>query len=122
VPRRVLIAISIVAVSCAANLQAEGIGTLVEAGKSMDSAKRELSEETASYERVRSAIESGALQIGQSARGIEAQYGKPVVRNEDFSTKGERWVYKPARSSFFEGARIYLYFDGKGSLAEIKKL
>jgi hypothetical protein len=101
---------------------AEGIGTLVEAGKNMDSAKRELAAETASFEGLKAAIDNGSARRGISREAISGQFGKPVIMNEDPVTKRERWVYKPAGSSFFEGARIYLYFDSDGNLDEIKTL
>jgi len=102
--------------------RAEGIGALVEAGKSMDSAKKALNQETANFNGVKSAIESGALRKGLSKQAIASQYGEPVVINEDFATKRERWVYKPASSSFFEGARICLLFDSSGALDEMVAL
>jgi hypothetical protein len=103
-------------------LYADGIGSLIEVGKSMDVAKKELAAETARFNSIKSAVESGALQKGLSRQAILSQYGEPVVMNEDFTTKRERWVYKPASSSFFEGSRIYLYFDANGSLVEIKNI
>lgn len=102
--------------------RAEGIGTLIEAGKSMDSAKKELSAETSGFENVKNAIALGALKKGASRDAVAAQYGQPVVKNDDYATSRERWVYKPARSSFFDGPRIYLYFAKSGSLDEIKVL
>ena len=99
---------------------ADGIGSLAEVGKSMDAAKKELDQETANYNKVNGAIESGALQKGLSRQAVLSQYGEPVVMNEDLSTKRERWVYKPASSSFFEGERIYLFFNVSGTLDEVK--
>ena len=99
---------------------ADGIGSLIEVGKGMDAAKKDLAEETARFNSVKSAVETGALQKGISRQAVLSQYGEPVVMNEDFATNRERWVYKPASSSFFEGERIYLFFDASGALNEIK--
>lgn len=109
-------------VMMSSSVDADGINTLITAGKSMDSARRELSAETAAFERVKSAVYSGAIRKGLSAQSVASQYGEPVVKNEDFSTKRERWVYKPAGSSFFEGARIYIYFNANGLVDEVKAL
>jgi len=99
---------------------ADGIGSLAAVGKSMDEAKKELAQETASFNSVKSAIENGALQKGLSRQAVWNQFGEPVVMNRDYATNRERWVYKPASSSFFEGARAYLFFDRNGILDEIK--
>lgn len=86
----------------------------------MDTAKKELNEETVRFNSIKSAIESGALKKGLSRQAVSSQYGEPVVVNEDRATNRERWVYKPASSSFFEGAKAYLFFDKNGALDEIK--
>jgi hypothetical protein len=101
---------------------ADGIGSLAEVGKSMDAAKKELDQETVRFNAVKNAVESGTLKKGISKQAILGQYGEPVVMNKDFATNRERWVYKPASSSFFEGERIYLFFDTGGTLNEIKLL
>jgi hypothetical protein len=115
-------AIVLCAVCLAATCRAEGINTLMEASKGMDEAKKELDAETAGFNRVKNAVDNGAIQKGQPRQAILNQYGQPVVMNEDLATKRERWVYKPASSSFFEGARITLFFDANGTLDEIMAL
>jgi hypothetical protein len=120
-PRIILATILVVSAVCAA-AYADGVGSLIEVGKSMDAAKKELAEETARFNNVKSAIESGALQKGLSRQAVLSQYGEPVVSNKDLATNRERWVYKPASSSFFEGQRAYLFFNNNGDLDEVKFL
>jgi hypothetical protein len=119
-PRIVLATVLVIFTACA-TLHADGIGSLIEVGKSMDAANKELAEETARFNSVKRAIESGVLKKGLSRQAVLSQYGEPVVMNEDTSTKRERWIYKPSSSSFFEGAKIYLFFDADALLAEIRE-
>jgi|GEM_PF-561944 len=104
----------------AAPCGAEGIGTLIEASKGMDEARKDLEAETAGFRQVKDGVDSGAIRKGQSRQDILIRYGEPVVMNEDAKTKRERWVYKPAGSSFFEGEKITLLFDTNGNLDEIR--
>lgn len=99
---------------------ADGIGSLVEVGKSVDAVKKELAQETERYNGVKSALRSGALQRGIPRQEVLGRYGEPVVMNEDHATGRERWVYKPAGSSFFEGETITIFFDRDGNLDEVK--
>lgn len=117
--RIVLATVLVVFTACAVSY-ADGIGSLAEVGKSMDSAKKDLAEETARFNGIKNAIESGVLKKRLSRQAVLSQYGEPVVMNEDLATKRERWVYKPASSSFFEGPKAYLFFDVNGDLVEIK--
>ncbi|MCM8760929.1 MAG: hypothetical protein NC938_06635 [Candidatus Omnitrophica bacterium] len=108
--------------AAAFDCHAEGINTLVEVAASMGEAKKVLDKETANFNSVKTAIDSGRLSKGQPKGQIRAQYGEPVVENKDIPSGRERWVYKSADSSFFKGVRIYLFFDDKGMLEEIKIL
>lgn len=98
---------------------AEGLQTLIETGGNMAEISKALDDETASFQKVKKAVESGALQKGRPRDSVMAEYGKPVVMNTDTVTKRERWVYMPATSNFFKGIKIYLYFTTNGMLDEI---
>ncbi len=117
--RAVLLAVSLCVICCPAICGADGIGTLVAASKAMSASKQTLEQETSNFNRVKSAVDQGLIQKGQDRQAILSQYGEPVVKNEDFATNRERWVYKPAGSTFFNGARVALFFDRGGKLDEI---
>jgi hypothetical protein len=105
-----------------AQVWAGGIDSLVEVGKSMADINAAMDEETKAFNRVKEAVDNGAIKKGLSEADVRSLYGKPVIANDDFATKREKWVYKPATSSFFKGIRIYLFFDNTGALDEIKTL
>lgn len=96
--------------------------TLIEAGKSQTQMQEIYKTETKRFETVKKGIKSGAISKGLSKEKIVQRYGEPVVIVSDSQTGREKWVYKPASSSFFEGAKIYLFFDNDGALDEIKML
>lgn len=105
-----------------AQIRAGGLDSLVEVGKSMADINAAMDEETKAFNRVKGAIDSGAIKKGLSEAEIRSRYGEPVIVNDDSATGREKWVYKPAGSSFFKGTRIYLLFDDTGALDEIKTL
>jgi hypothetical protein len=108
--------------SHAASARAEGVGSLIEAGKSMGEAKKDLASEDSNYQRLRKAIDSGLVQKGLARQTVLSQFGEPVVMNTDYATGRERWVYKDAKTSFFDRSKICLFFDGKGMLDEVVQL
>lgn len=112
--------VTIIAVWCAwaGIAQAEGLGTLIEAGGNMAEIAREQDDQTARFEQVRSAIERGAIINGMTRDTVIAQYGEPVIANTDTETGRDKLVYMPATSDFFKGAKICLYFSGE-KLVEI---
>jgi len=101
-------------------LYAEGLDTLIAIGKSQAEMQKALDEETKAFERVKRAVETGDISKGQGKAGIRDKYGEPVVATQDSTTGKEKWVYLPATSSFFKGAKMYLFFDTNGLLDEIR--
>lgn len=116
---RTFLIIVILLLSCPIASRAEGIGSLIEVGKSMELSQKESGQETVNFENVRNAVGNGLLKKGQARQAIWSQFGEPVVINQDLRTKRERWVYKPASSSFFGREKIVLFFDAGGRLDEI---
>jgi len=114
-----LIAVVLV-IASSAQVWAEGLDALIEAGKSMADINVAMEEETRAFNAVKAAIDRGAIKKGLSKASIRAQYGEPVIINDDSATKREKWAYKPATSSFLKGTRIYLYFSTGGMLDEIR--
>lgn len=112
--------ISVLAVSlCSGISYAEGLQTLIQAGKSMGEIQKALAEETRSYEQVKQGVDSGRIKRGASKNDIIAEYGEPVVSNTDAQTNREKFIYMPATSSAFSGPKIYLYFGNNDTLDEI---
>ena len=116
----------IVTVSCiilllsAFNCCAEGLGTLIELGKSQAEIHKQYAQETRAFEAVKRAIEAGMVEKGMNKASVLAKYGEPVVMVDDPDGKREDWIYKPAESSFFKGIRATLYFTAEGVIDEAK--
>ncbi len=98
---------------------AEGLDTLIDVARSQGDIQKEYSEETRNFEQVKKGVDSGMIQKGQSKDEIVRRYGEPVVALQDSLTGREKWVYKPAKSDFFKGIKIYLFFDKADKLCEI---
>ena len=99
---------------------ADGLDALVEIGKSQTEMQKILDLETNTFERVKSAVERGEISKGRTKTAIKDKYGEPVVITQDAADRREKWVYKPATSSFFKGVKICLFFDANGLLDEIR--
>jgi len=113
-----LVMVLTAAFSLSAN--ADGIATLKDVGRSMADINREMERETKAFGRVKSAVDRGDIMKGTPKADIMRRYGEPVIANDDSATGREKWVYKPASSTFFKGIKIYLYFDAIGNLDEIR--
>ena len=111
--RKICIVILIVSCACAGNAYAEGLQTLIETGGSMAEIAKEQNAQTARFDQVKQAIDSGALKKGDDKDTLLSQYGEPVIANIDTATDREKWVYMPATSDFFKGVKVYLYFTGE---------
>ncbi len=114
-------AAAIIAICClwpVLNCCAEGLDTLIEIGKAQADISKSYAQETKNFEGVKKAVENGAIKVGQSINDIKTKFGEPVVAVKDGAR--EKWIYKPASSSFFEGVKISLFFNANGALDEIK--
>ena len=114
----VLVAIAIF-LACS-NSFAEGLQTLMEVGKNMEETKKALDEETKAFGRVKAGIERGAIKKGDTKDKIMKECGEPVIATHDKKTDRDEWAYMPAKSTFFKGIKIYLYFTKDGALDESK--
>jgi len=112
--------LSLILLLTASNCCAEGLGTLIELGKSQAEMQKQYARETRAFESVKKAIESGAIKNGMDKNSVLAKYGEPVVIVDDPDGKREDWIYKPAESSFFKGIRATLFFTAEGVLDEAK--
>lgn len=107
-------------IACSSPAGGEGLDSLMEVGRSMADINAAMDKETKAFNAVKAAVDSGDIKKGLSQDEIRSRYGEPVIANDDSSTNREKWAYKPADSSFFKGVRIYLFFDDKGILDEIR--
>lgn len=98
---------------------AEGLSTLIAVARSQSDIQKAYKEETDSFNDVKRAVNKGSIKKGQSKEEIRKNYGEPVISTQDFTTNREKWVYKPAASTYSEGIRIYLFFGKDGNLNEI---
>lgn len=104
----------------AATLHAEGLNTLIEVGKSMGEIAKESEAETKRFDAVKKGIQTGRIVKGQSRDSILKEYGEPVIEKAKTKREPYAMVYKPSSASFFEGIKIYLYFDDNGFLTDTK--
>jgi hypothetical protein len=99
---------------------AGGLDTLIEVARNQGEIAKSNKEETDNYGRVKRAIANGSLAKGTPKTQVRKLYGSPVVEFKDDNIGKEKWVYKDAGSSFFDGMKIYLIFDDAGNLEETK--
>ena len=118
--RKTIILFCIILLAAAFDCHAEGLGTLIELGRSQAGIQKQYREETKTFEVVKKAIASGAINKGQGKAFIRAKYGEPIVIVNDLDGQREDWIYKPASSSFFKGIRATLFFTAEGVLDEAK--
>ncbi|MFA6141847.1 MAG: hypothetical protein WC738_00935 [Candidatus Omnitrophota bacterium] len=104
---------------CSSFSYAEGLDTLIAVARSQGDIQKAYKEETETFNDVKRAVDKGSIKNGQSKEEIRKKYGEPVISTQDFTTKREKWVYKPAASTYSEGIRIYLFFDKDSNLDEI---
>lgn len=97
-----------------------GLSSLIEVGKSQKEIASALDQETKNFEKVRSDVVNGSLNKGIFRDDVKRKYGEPVIKFDKDRDNPETWIYKPANVSFFDGVKIYLKFDDKGILSEIK--
>ena len=97
-----------------------GLGELMSIARAQKDAQKAYSDETKAFEKVKSAVDKGSIKKGDPKKSIGDRYGEPVVSIIDSNTKREKWIYKPASSSFFAGVKVYLYFDKDDKLDEVK--
>jgi hypothetical protein len=99
---------------------AEGLDTLIEAGKSQAEIQKEYAKETKAFEKAKKALANNAVTAGMSKDDLRKECGEPVVIVSASGGKSEKWLYKPASSTFFKGPKISLLFGDSGLLEEIK--
>lgn len=99
---------------------AEGLDTLIDLGRGQAAIQKSYARETATYNEVKRAVDSGSIKKGRTKKEIASKYGQPVVNIREFGTERDEWIYKPAKSTYTQGERIYLFFDKNEILDEVK--
>jgi len=91
---------------------------LIDVAQGQSNMQKHYAGETQTYNGVKRALETGVLAKGRPASEIRARYGEPVVTLWDRDKNMEKWIYKSASSSFFDGEQVYLFFDKDCTLVE----
>jgi hypothetical protein len=115
---KIFVLVFIIILSSVAVSGAEGLHELIAVAKSQADIQDEYSDETRTFDRVKRGIEKGEIKTGQSREEITSRYGEPIVKVDDAGTGRERWVYKPASSTYFKGIKACLFFGKDGKLDE----
>ena len=100
---------------------ADGLGTLMQVGKSMDEIQRAYDKETDTYNRVRGSIGNGEIKKGLTQSAL-LKYGEPVVIVTEVIGKRQIWVYRPGTTDLLKKPKIRLFFNEDGTLDEIKTI
>ena len=118
---KICLSVIIILLSLAANAYAGRLGMLLGIAKDQSNMEKALAKETKTFEKIARAIEEGRIRAGQTQDEIRRKYGGPSVAVEK-SDGTERWVYKPSEKSYFENAKIYLFFNHDKVLNSIEVL
>ena len=117
-----LITISVASMSGCAVLgeKKEGIRTLLELSKSEKHKQQALRRETINFEKAKKYVNSGEIKVKKriSKNTATRKFGKPILVS--LKPEGERWAYKAADSDWFDGEKVYLFFDSDGMLTDGK--
>lgn len=100
---------------------AEGVGTLIQVGKSMDQIQRSYDKQTAAYDRVKEAIDKGEIKKDVTQEAV-LKIGEPVVVVSEVLSKRQVWVYSPGTTDLLNKPKIRLFFDKDGTLDEVSVL
>ena len=96
-----------------------GLDALIEISQDQKKMEKVLRAETKSYKKVKRAVASDSIKIGDQASLISDKYGDPVVmlKEEDLT---EKWIYKDGNSDFFSQEQIWLVFGEDGNLTAVQ--
>lgn len=94
----------------------DDINKMMALKRSDDMKQYVLNQETASFEKVKKYMDSGKMEKGMGMQSVLKEFGEPLLIY--YESPGAKWVYKPASASWFEGEKIYLFFDEEGKLVK----
>ena len=116
-----LILLSLVIFLAPLPCRADGIGTLMQVGKSMDEIQRDYDKDTAAYNSVKEAIGKGGIKKGLKQAAV-LKYGEPVAVVTEAVNKRQIWVYRPGTTDLLNKPKIRLFFDDSGTLDQVTVL
>ena len=119
--RTILFLSAILALAFAPACRGDGLGTLIQVGRSMDEIQRDYEKDTATYNRVKDAIGKGSIKKGL-AQSEALKCGMPIAIVTESATKRQVWVYRPGTTDLLNKPKIRLFFDEKGAIDEISVL
>ena len=85
---------------------------------SMDSMEAQGKKDGINYQKADALLSSSDINMGLTGSDLIKLCGEPVAKADNES----RWVYKPPTSTFFEGEKIYFYFDKDQKLIDWEKV
>lgn len=98
----------------------DAVEALIEVGRGQAEIQSGYAQETKACERVKKGVDEGIVQKGTPKKEVLDRYGEPVIIYNDFDTKKETWVYKPAQSDFMGGGmKVRIYFDNNDAVDEV---
>ncbi len=116
--KRALLILTALAFIFPAGCYADGLGSLMQVGKSMDQIQRDYDKETDTYNRIKEAVGKGEIKEGLKQAAV-LKYGGPVVIVSEVIRKGQVWVYRPGTTDLLNKPKIRLFFNDNGALDEI---
>lgn len=94
----------------------DGLKSLIAYGKTQGDMKEDFNDETKAYRRVKEAIDHKELRKGESSEKIIKEYGSPTITLTEEGGDLVKMVYKPGKESFFDGNKVYLFFNDSDQL------
>jgi len=93
------------------------LGHLMQIGKARGDMEEELKKETESYRKIKKAIDQEHIKENERGQVISEKFGAPSIKLVENDKIHTRWVYKQGETSYFEGEKIYLFFNENNKLA-----
>jgi hypothetical protein len=97
---------------------ADGLGTIMQVGKSMDDIQRAYDKETATYNRMKEAVGKGVIKKGTPQAAV-LKTGEPVVIATEAMGMRQVWVYRPGTTDLLNKPKIRIFFDDNRMVDEI---
>lgn len=94
----------------------DGVPALIELSNSRKDMVKELDAETASYEKVKAALDGDKLFRGMTAEEARKRFGEPVNVDTWNTEDVTKWVYKKPSKDIMSKDKVYLIFDKDGKL------
>ena len=94
----------------------DGLGALINYANSAGQMEKDSKKENANYEKASKAVNANELKKGMTTEEVIREIGDPVIKVPSPSSGKMKWVYKKGNASYFEGQKVYLFFNDKDIL------